>query len=301
MLVAPWLLEWMGFLPVTAIHILFRQNEKNGCLLLHIGYYGKCRETDTRSVRQQRDTQMTADLSSIKAQIRAMSNKTVANGCTEAEAMTAIHLVGKLLQKYNLSMDEVQLRDEMCDTLKIHTGSKHKDGLYYAVSAVADFCDCKVWIVRGYSTGLSYSFFGQESDLLMARYLVDLIRKSIDTELASYKRTSEYLSCHLRGVSKRGASSSFGIGMGRRISQRLTDILRGNRAESTGNNALVVLKSQLVTEAYAALQLNLKKGYANTTVTDGHSYHKGAAAADRVNLNRPVNGPTGSVLSIGSR
>jgi len=244
---------------------------------------------------------MTADLSSIKAQIRAMSNKTVANGCTEAEAMTAIHLVGKLLQKYNLSMDEVQLRDEKCDTLQIHTGSKHKDGLYYAASAIADFCDCKVWINRSRINGLSYSFFGQESDRLMVRYLFDIIKSALDTELASYKLTDEYLSCHFRGVSKRGASSSFGIGMGRRISQRLYDIMRSNKAEGNGNNALVVLKSQLVTEAYAALQLKLKKGYSNTTVMDGHSYHKGAAAADRVNLNRPVNGPTNSVLAIGSR
>jgi len=245
---------------------------------------------------------MTADLSSIKAQIRAMSNKTVANGCTEAEAMTAIAMVGKLLQKYNLSMDEVQLRDEKCDTLQIHTGSKHKDGLYYAVSAIADFCDCKVWTVRS-KNGLSYSFFGQESDRLMVRYLFDVITSALNTELAAYKTTPEYNRCHVRGVSKRGASSSFGIGMGRRISQRLYDIIRSNRKENetTGNNALVVLKSQLVSDAYANLQLRLKKAYSNTTVTDGQSYYKGAEAANRVNLNRPVNGPTNSVLAIGNR
>ena len=40
---------------------------------------------------------MNVDLDKIKARIRALSAKTVENGCTEAEALSAIAVVGKLV------------------------------------------------------------------------------------------------------------------------------------------------------------------------------------------------------------
>ena len=40
---------------------------------------------------------MTDIQSKIKARIRALSAKTVKNGCSEEEALTAINMVGKLL------------------------------------------------------------------------------------------------------------------------------------------------------------------------------------------------------------
>ena len=46
----------------------------------------------------------------IAARIRALLAKTVENGCTEAEALAAAQLAAKLLQQYELTLDEVQLR-----------------------------------------------------------------------------------------------------------------------------------------------------------------------------------------------
>jgi Protein of unknown function (DUF2786) len=41
----------------------------------------------------------------VKARIKALTDKTVANGCTEAEAMSAAEMVRRLLERYALSMD----------------------------------------------------------------------------------------------------------------------------------------------------------------------------------------------------
>ena len=46
----------------------------------------------------------TTELSRVKARIKALAEKTVTNGCTEAEAMAAADMVGKLLERYALSM-----------------------------------------------------------------------------------------------------------------------------------------------------------------------------------------------------
>jgi hypothetical protein len=241
---------------------------------------------------------MNVDLNKIKSRILALSAKTIQNGCTEDEAMAAIAMVGKLLQQYNLSMDEVELRAEVCETLNIDTGSSHRGGVYFALSAIAAFTGCKVWTTR--SRTLCYSFFGQKSDLLMARYLYDVIVSAMVTETEKFKSTSEYKNSY----SKRGATASFGIGMGSRISTRLMKMKKDNEAEivtaRSGNNALIVMKSQIVTDAFRQLGMKLNKNYSNTSIGDFSAYSSGAAAGDRVNLSRPVNGPGSSVLRISS-
>src|SRR6202041_2157013 len=52
----------------------------------------------------------TTELSRVKARIKALADKTVSNGCTEAEAMAAAEMVGRLLERYALSMEAIELR-----------------------------------------------------------------------------------------------------------------------------------------------------------------------------------------------
>ena len=40
-----------------------------------------------------------AELIRVKGRIKALTEKTVANGCTEAEAMAAADMVGRLLER----------------------------------------------------------------------------------------------------------------------------------------------------------------------------------------------------------
>ena len=51
----------------------------------------------------------TDELSRVKARIKALTEKTIANGCTEAEAMAAAEMVGRLLERYALSMDAIEI------------------------------------------------------------------------------------------------------------------------------------------------------------------------------------------------
>ena len=64
----------------------------------------------------------TTELAQVKARIKALTDKTVANGCTEAEAMAAAEMVGRLLERYALSMDEIEVREARCVQAEVPSG-----------------------------------------------------------------------------------------------------------------------------------------------------------------------------------
>ena len=58
----------------------------------------------------------------LKGRIKALAEKTVSNGCTEAEAMAAAEMVGRLLERYALSMEEIDVREERCVQIEVPIG-----------------------------------------------------------------------------------------------------------------------------------------------------------------------------------
>jgi Protein of unknown function (DUF2786) len=120
----------------------------------------------------------TTELVRVKARIRALAEKTVSNGCTEAEAMAAAEMVGRLLERYALSMQEIDVRQEVCVQVEVPVGGKQRRPIDGCVTAIARFCDCKVWISR--DTGKpTYVFFGFEVDAALAGYLFHVIDRAM--------------------------------------------------------------------------------------------------------------------------
>jgi hypothetical protein len=72
-------------------------------------------------------------------------------------------MVGHLLERYALSMDEIDVREERCIQIAVPIGGKQRRPIDGCVTAIARFCDCKVCISRDDATP-SYIFFGFEAD-----------------------------------------------------------------------------------------------------------------------------------------
>ena len=89
-----------------------------------------------------------AELSRVKGRIKALTEKTVANGCTEAEAMAAADMVGRLLERYALSMDEIEIRTARCVQVEVPLGGRRRRPIDGCVPTIARFCDCKLWLAR---------------------------------------------------------------------------------------------------------------------------------------------------------
>ena len=56
-----------------------------------------------------------AALDKLKVRIQALRAKTVDNGCTEDEALSAAAKVAELLDRYDLSLTDVELRAAPCE------------------------------------------------------------------------------------------------------------------------------------------------------------------------------------------
>jgi len=238
----------------------------------------------------------TTEITRVKARIKALAEKTVSNGCTEAEAMAAAEMVGRLLERYALSMEEIDLREERCVQVKVPIGGRQRRPIDGCVTAIARFCDCKVWVARDGAIP-SYVFFGFEADTVLARYLFSMVDRAMRTELSAFRADHP----RLRGTALRRASKSFQQGMAARVADRLDEIHRERDASvaaqrSTGT-ALVLAKHQVVEDAFRQTEIRLvSAGNLGGAHMNG-AFRQGLAAGDRVNLNRPVATTGNSLLS----
>lgn len=236
----------------------------------------------------------------IKAKIAALLAKNSDNGATENEAMAAMRIAQKLMDEHGVTMEDIlQNNSAANDFIRevMRTGRKnlHEVDLYCAV-AIAEFCDVRVWQNKEYSgskkLGVTVQFFGYVADVELAKYLREMIFRAMEWEWAKYSNSVNNVG-HKRSVRK-----SFLVGMAGRLSQRLRELKVESR--NTGNQ-LIVLKNQMVTQAWAEqVNINLKKTNAPKTVTvkDGAAYAAGQGAGDRVSLNRAGSGAGQNVKAI---
>ena len=237
----------------------------------------------------------TTELTRVKARIKALAEKTVSNGCTEAEAMAAAEMVGRLLERYALSMEEIDVREAHCVRVEVPIGGRQRRPIDSCVPSIARFCDCKVWISRDDDVP-SYVFFGFESDTALASYLYSLINHAMRTELEVFRAAHP----QLRATRLRDASKSFQQGMAVRIADRLDHMHQTRDANvaaqrSTGT-ALMLIKHRVVEDAFRETEIRLVSAGSLTRARVNGAFRHGMAAGDRVNLNRPVQGVGNTLL-----
>jgi len=220
-----------------------------------------------------------AELDRVIGRIQALRAKTVDRGCTEDEAMAAAAKVADLLDRHDLTLDEISVRKSACEGVGIDTGRRRRAPVDSCNRPVADFCDCRVWSEHTDRGALRYIFFGLKADVAAARLLHDLIEAAFETESAAFRNTEIYLT--LRGGDRRVALNSFQIGLANGICAKLAALKNARqaaRSKSTGLD-LVAVKQSVVDDEVERL------GLAFTTKTNhsrrmvhGEAYDAGKAA-----------------------
>jgi hypothetical protein len=236
----------------------------------------------------------TTELSKVKARIKALTEKTVSNGCTEAEAMAAAEMVGRLLERYALTMEEVDVRAAACVQLAIPLGGQRRRPIDGCVTAIARFCECKVWLAKS-DEGAHYIFFGFEPDTALAGYLFSLIDNAMRNELAAFRaRCAGNGPKALKGTALRTASTSFQQGMTVRLAARLDEMHRARdasvAAQRAAGTALMLVKQAVVEDAFRQTDIRLVSAAQRAKIPLNGAFRHGLEAGDRVNLNRPVTG-----------
>ena len=239
------------------------------------------------------NTTQYSELDRIKLKIKALAAKTVDRGASEEEALAAMNVVGRLLTQYNLSMNELDVRDASYKTIHMQIGRQRRHPVDHCVPAIAALTSTKTWFHKRWGTGANstYAFFGQEQDLQMAEYLFKLIMSAMESEVQVFKRSEGYVAIGDRGL-RASACISFQRGMASRLSVRLQQMKKEQdaamRAHST-STALVVLKGQLTEDAFKKTGTKLRTARTDYRVGNYGAFNAGAQAGNKVNLSRPLN------------
>ena len=166
-----------------------------------------------------------AALDKLKLRIQALRAKTIANGCTEDEALSAAAKVAELLDRHDLSLTDIEMREAPCERRAYETHRKKRIPLDDCIGAIAHFCDCRVWREKNAAGESSYVFFGLRSDIEVAHYLAELIDAAVRAELGRYKTSADY--GRFRHQERHLANASFALGMVASIADKLMGMKAG--------------------------------------------------------------------------
>ncbi len=230
-----------------------------------------------------------AKLVSLIQRIQALRAKTVEQGCTEQEALAAAEKVAELLDRYGLSLSELDLRQQACEGVGVETGRKRTGPIDDCVPAVAAFFDCRVWGEKTKEGLLRYVFFGLPADVEAAHYLYDLIEVTFVTETERFKRENLYAELHT--TERRSGTNSFQIGLAHGVARKLDAMRREREAgmiRSSGRD-LVPIKASVVDEELARLGIRFHARARNggrTVLAD--AYNAGHEAGQRFEVRHGV-------------
>lgn len=231
---------------------------------------------------------MMSDLDKLKSRLQALRAKTIANGCTEEEALSAAAKVAELLDRHDLSLSDLEIREEQCEQSVIETGKKQRQPISACIPAIADYCDCKVWREKD-DKGIRYVFFGLRPSIEMAHYVHDVIAVAMQTAWMQYARSKRMIRY------AHDEKGSFMIGMAVSIADKLT-AMKAERDEAnrvaTGRD-LVVVRHAIVEAEFAKLDLNLRQGRGSGKKVAAAAFEAGQAAGQSLSLHPGVRGKQG--------
>lgn len=237
--------------------------------------------------------------------LRKLINQTTDRGRTEDETNTAMKQMNKLMAVYNISLDEVDLSDEPMVTYIYDTGAKKRSGFNEAFKGIAHYCDLVYYLNTGSKfewnkhneyrkvrKNITFTFFGRETDIEMAKYLLSLIKNTMNLELKMFKASEDYKCSY----SRRSDTCSFQTGMGTRLRYRLYELKKEQNEEiaktrQTGSD-IIVLKNAKVQEEFKKKGIKLVSIPNYNRVTSSIGYDAGSSAGNNVNLSRPVSSQT---------
>ncbi|WP_431203296.1 DUF7168 domain-containing protein [Bradyrhizobium betae] len=238
-------------------------------------------------------------LDKLKLRIQALRAKTIANGCTEDEALSAAAKVAELLDRHDLSLSDVELRASPCERRVYETHRKKRIPLDDCIGAIAHFCDCRVWREKNAAGDNSYVFFGLGADIEVAHYLAELIDGAVRAELGRFKTSVDYAA--FRHQQRHLANSSFALGMVASIADRLVAIKAGrDRVNESTGRGLVLLKTSVVDAELDKLDLKLRTVRSTSRMVSMTAYEAGGAAGASLAINPGLGGAQSGATRKGS-
>ena len=236
----------------------------------------------------------------ILNKINALRSKITENGATEEEAMAALAMADKLMNKHGVSEEDlrnVEFKRDMKQS-EFHQRQKATHPVHkYCSVVIGKFCGVKVWGTwdSGVKNKKITALFGFHGDVEMAEFLMNLIHDSMERGWKEFLATTP----KEEGVSRHTQYWNFMMGFGYRVNDKIKELMITRQTEATGTD-LIEIKEALVEQGRDALfpDLDLRKNKKSSVNVDVNAFLSGTAAGDRVNIQRPLqnSGHTGKQI-----
>lgn len=217
------------------------------------------------------------------ARVQALLAKTIANGCTEGEAMSALAKAREIMAAHDVDDADLAFGGETVTQECREREDWHKFRRSIALG-VGAFTSCQVW--RGVLDEIV--FCGLQSDAIFAHWLLNTLSDHAERALADFLAAT---STGWRRSPRRRETDSFVTGFCNRLNARLEEL-------APPSTALTVRKNELVKAALAGVRFKARHG--RFLAVDDDAIRAGQEAGDAARFNRPVDGRAAkSMLSIG--
>jgi len=233
-------------------------------------------------------------LDKILTQIDSMLNRTVENGCTESEALEAVKKVQYLMDKYDITLNQVSENRDDYTELIIQTNKYTRSNVHFLIVQIGKLTGTKAYYYNGLNKrhnltnkiyGKRYAFFGLKKDVKIAEYLYHLLEKSIEYEIRKFKYSIEYKNSRLNGKTK---ITSFKNGLILRLQERLNELFESRNNYTNEESLILYNKEEIVNEQFLKRNNKIKKNKSTLKTKSIISYKKGIEAANNININNAI-------------
>jgi hypothetical protein len=246
----------------------------------------------------------------VMKQIRNLLNKTVANGCTEAEAATAAALAQKMLMKWNLGMTD--LVEDVTPEQPVVIGENFTDGVEGVTARVSKWKGALLnSVARANGCYLIYRYvhsrsnggrlekmqrmilIGQERDAAVTKALYEILRDTVEERCKLNQPAGLG-----RGEGKSWAAS-FKLGAVSAISERLRHTREEVKTElkaihgvqeNRATTALARIDTAEIALAKYIRGMHLKNRPSGNTNINHDAYERGRLVGSRISLSSKVLG-----------
>lgn len=231
------------------------------------------------------------DRRQVLEQVQALKAKIGDKASTENEVATAAKLMRKLLDKYEISQDEINAGFVDIYSETIEKWRRIPQSIFYSIGAIEEYTNT-FWFREG---GVIV-FSGDVPDVAFATWLVDLVDSSSrrawdvwkDAHRGSYKK-QDFLKLR----------PSFMRGYGKSVAQKIRIMISEDvQTDGSGTEILVTkraLVEQKVYDFFGDIDITdtpaPKKEYMNT-------YRAGAEAGSNLDFNKPLNTENKEILKL---
>jgi hypothetical protein len=211
----------------------------------------------------------------------------------EHEAALAMERVQTLLEKYSLTMSEIEgVSDEdnsIVDVIFIDgigRAPKWQSHLWAGISAAFD---CTPYYSRSWDGSKKWRIVGHEMDIEAAKATFEYLRRIVDIATDSHLwHLASDPDEIVKGVHPTRARASFGVGFVSTVVQRVKQRRLDRLSQDCKTQALVFNKQAKVDKFVKETVPNLKPGGRERNRSDYDSYHAGRKAGKEVNLDTEV-------------